>query len=114
LTCEKFRPACVAGAGDRNAGATTHRVGDAFRKSPYLIVQQGAASFALRVLEMSWIEPHLLSNTMDLHPFLVLFVLMLGAQLFGVIGAIIALPVTAIALGVIEGAQKIRSRRPAT
>lgn len=56
-----------------------------------------AAVFAAgQLLEMAVIEPYFLGDTMEMHPFVVLLVLILGARMLGVIGAIVALPVTAI------------------
>ena len=62
-----------------------------------------AAVFGVaQVVEMAWAEPKLLGDSMDLHPFVVLLVLMLGGHMMGVLGAIIALPVTAILVALLE------------
>jgi len=60
------------------------------------LVGIGCVFAAAQVLEMAFIEPFLLGESMDMHPFVVLLVLLLGAHLLGVLGAIIALPATAI------------------
>lgn len=55
-----------------------------------------------QILEMVVIEPYFLGDTMDMHPFVILLVLMLGGHLLGVIGAVVALPVTAIIVALLN------------
>lgn len=52
-----------------------------------LIVQQ---------LENSIISPKVLGDSLGLHPLLIIFVLLAGGQLYGIIGMLLAVPVTAI------------------
>ena len=61
------------------------------------------AVFAVaQIIEMAWAEPYLLGNSMELHPFVVLLVLMLGGHMMGVLGAVVALPVAAILVALLE------------
>lgn len=62
-----------------------------------------AAVFAAgQLLEMAIVEPYFLGDTMEMHPFVVLLVLMLGGHLLGVLGAVIALPFTAILVALLN------------
>jgi predicted PurR-regulated permease PerM len=49
-------------------------------------------------LESNFIVPHLLGREVDLHPLVVLFAILIGASLMGVIGALIAVPLTSASL----------------
>lgn len=66
------------------------------------LVAIGCVFAAAQILEMAFIEPYLLGETMEIHPFVVLLVLLLGAHLLGVLGAILALPVTAIFVALLD------------
>jgi predicted PurR-regulated permease PerM len=49
----------------------------------------------LHVLENNVLVPRIMGRNMDLHPMTVIIAMMIGAQLLGVLGVLIALPVTA-------------------
>lgn len=53
-------------------------------------------------LEGNFLQPVLMSRSMKLHAFVVLVALAVGASLGGVVGAILAVPITAAAWGVIQ------------
>lgn len=55
-----------------------------------------------QLMEMAIVEPYFLGDTMEMHPFVVLLVLVLGGHLLGVVGAIVALPVTAIVVALLN------------
>lgn len=56
-----------------------------------------------QVLEGNFISPKLIGDSVGLHPLWILFALMAGATLFGIVGMLLAVPVTA-AIGVLLNA----------
>lgn len=70
----------------------------ASNQSPML----GLATFGLfafeQWLESNFIVPHLLGKNVDLHPLIVLFSLLIGGTLFGLPGAVIAVPLASAIL----------------
>jgi predicted PurR-regulated permease PerM len=70
----------------------------AANQSPML----GLATFGLfafeQWLESNFIVPHLIGKNVDLHPLIVLFSLLIGGTLFGLAGAIIAVPLASAIL----------------
>jgi len=50
------------------------------------------------MVESSFIVPQLLGKSVDLHPLIVLFSILVGASLLGVAGALIAIPITSVVL----------------
>jgi predicted PurR-regulated permease PerM len=49
-----------------------------------------------QMLESAWLTPNLVGDKIGLHPVTVIFALMAGGQLFGFIGILVALPVSAV------------------
>lgn len=49
-----------------------------------------------QILESAWLTPNLVGDKIGLHPVTVIFALMAGGQLFGFIGILLALPVSAV------------------
>lgn len=70
----------------------------AANQSPML----GLATFGLfafeQWLESNFIVPHLIGKNVDLHPLIVLFSLLIGGTLFGLAGAVIAVPLASALL----------------
>jgi predicted PurR-regulated permease PerM len=70
----------------------------AANQSPML----GLATFGLfafeQWLESNFIVPHLIGQNVDLHPLIVLFSLLIGGTLFGLAGAVIAVPLASAML----------------
>lgn len=52
--------------------------------------------------ESNFIVPHLLGRQVDLHPLIVLFAILIGATLMGLPGALVAVPVTAALLYILQ------------
>lgn len=75
---------------------------------PAFLLAIVAVFAAAQIIEMVWVEPYFLGNSLNLHPFVVLLVLLLGGHLLGPIGAIVALPVAAIALSILESARALQ------
>lgn len=72
-------------------------------------------------LEGNFLQPVLMSRTMKLHAFVVLIALTIGTVLGGILGAVLAVPITAVAWGVIQvwdgpgtPARWARRKRPET
>lgn len=70
----------------------------AFNQDPWL----GLMTIGLFVLEQ-WVEsniivPQLLGKCVDVHPVIILFAILIGASLMGVMGALVAVPVVAAGL----------------
>lgn len=61
-----------------------------------LAIAVGVTYFALRQLEDAFVIPLVIGRIVHLHPLLVIFVLVLGTSLGGVLGLIIAVPVAAV------------------
>lgn len=58
-----------------------------------------------QVLESMWLTPRLLGNRIGLHPLAVIFALMAFGHLFGFVGVLVALPVSAVLLVGLRRAQ---------
>jgi predicted PurR-regulated permease PerM len=65
----------------------------------------GLAALALvlvvQFLEGTFLQPIIQSRTVDLHPAVILLAVAAGASLFGILGAYLAVPVTAVVFAVI-------------
>ncbi len=64
--------------------------------NPTLALVVGLAYFALRQLEDAFIIPLVIGRIVHLHPLLVIFVLVIGTSLGGVLGLILAVPIAAV------------------
>ena len=61
-----------------------------------LAIVVGLTYFALRQLEDSFVIPLVIGRIVHLHPLLVIFVLVVGTSLGGVLGLILAVPIAAV------------------
>ena len=64
--------------------------------NPTLALAVGLTYFALRQMEDSFVIPLVIGRIVHLHPLLVIFVLVIGTSLGGVLGLILAVPVAAV------------------
>ena len=75
--------------------------------------QIGLAALAVvagvQFVEGNFLQPVIQSRTVDLHPAVILLAVAAGASLFGIAGAYLAVPVTAVAFAVVIS---LRSERP--
>lgn len=53
--------------------------------------------FVVQQLESSIISPKIIGDSVGLHPLAIIFVLFLGGDLFGILGMLLAVPITAVA-----------------
>jgi predicted PurR-regulated permease PerM len=67
--------------------------------SPWLALWAVVAIFAVQQAEGLFIAPRIMSGQVDLHPVLVIFSLLVGATLFGVVGMLLSIPVAAVGKG---------------
>jgi putative heme transporter len=60
-----------------------------------------ALVLVVQFLEGNFLQPIIQSRTVDLHPAVILLAVAAGASLFGIVGAYLAVPVTAVAFAVV-------------
>jgi len=56
---------------------------------------------AVQLIEGNFLQPIIQSRTVDLHPAVILLAVAAGASLFGIAGAYLAVPVTAVVFAVV-------------
>jgi putative heme transporter len=62
-----------------------------------------AIVFAVQFIEGNFLQPIIQSRTVDLHPAVILLAVAAGGSLFGILGAYLAVPVTAVVSAVLIG-----------
>ena len=62
---------------------------------------------ASNLLPENFVEPRVMGRTLDIHPLIVLVVTALGGFLFGIVGLILAVPFTVIA---VDAVGRLRAR----
>src|SRR3712207_5381060 len=67
----------------------------AFFEDPLTAVWVGLLFLALQQLEGHVVAPQVFSYTLRINPLLVIFALLFGAEVYGIVGALIALPIAA-------------------
>lgn len=68
----------------------------AYLSSPVLATKVAAFYIILHQIENHIIVPNIMGHTIDLHPVLVIISLLIGGQLYGIAGMILAVPVAAL------------------
>jgi predicted PurR-regulated permease PerM len=64
-----------------------------------------ALVIAVQLVEGNFLQPIIQSRTVDLHPAVILLAVAAGASLFGILGAYLAVPVTAVVFAVVASVQ---------
>lgn len=64
--------------------------------SPKLVVFVLLTVFAVQIIEGNFISPYIVGKSINIHPVTIIFALLLGGQLQGVIGMILAVPILTI------------------
>ena len=64
----------------------------AFTVSTKLVFFVILSVFAIQLIESNLLSPYIVGKSISIHPAAIIFALLLGGQLFGVIGMIIAVP----------------------
>jgi len=54
------------------------------------------AVFIIQIVESNFISPYIVGKTMNIHPVAIIFALLLGGKIYGIIGMIIAVPLLTI------------------
>ena len=67
---------------------------------------------AVQFIEGNFLQPIIQSRTVDLHPAVILLAVAAGASLFGILGAYLAVPVTAVAFAVLASARSDPTAAP--
>ncbi len=68
----------------------------AYLASPLLAVKVAAFYIILHQVENHIVVPNIMGHTIDLHPIMVIISLLIGGQLYGIAGMILAVPVAAL------------------
>ena len=63
------------------------------------------------MLDGFFISPKIMGNKLEMHPMIILFALLMGGALFGLIGMLIAIPIASILRVLIEEIYLRSSRR---
>ncbi|MDP3013822.1 MAG: AI-2E family transporter, partial [Candidatus Subteraquimicrobiales bacterium] len=69
----------------------------ALLESPMLALWVIVAMVVVQIIDGSIVSPRIVGETVNLHPVLIVFSLLIGARLFGFIGLLLAIPVAAAA-----------------
>jgi predicted PurR-regulated permease PerM len=67
----------------------------------------------VQFLEGNFLQPIIQSRTVDLHPALILLAVAAGGSLWGIVGAYLAVPITAVVFAVVTAVQRERERERA-
>ena len=61
-----------------------------------LVVKVCVVFLVIQVIDNVLIQPTVVAKSVEMHPLVVVFVLMVGSQLMGIVGMLIAVPLTGI------------------
>ncbi|WIG59311.1 MAG: hypothetical protein OJF49_002058 [Ktedonobacterales bacterium] len=92
--------------------AAVPAVAVAFTQSPLTALLTIIAYVIIQQLESNLLAPRIMSRAVRLHPLGVILALLAGASLFGVIGALIAVPVAAAVSVLLDEARATRATKP--
>lgn len=67
------------------------------------------ASFIIQMLENNLLSPYIVGKSVNIHPIGIIFALILGAQTFGILGMILAVPLMTIIKGSVQSIHAIKS-----
>ncbi|WP_018133505.1 AI-2E family transporter [Effusibacillus pohliae] len=74
----------------------------AFTISPVMALKVTIVNLVVQQLEGNFISPQIVSKSLNLHPLLIIFALLLGGEIGGILGLILAVPVVAILKVILE------------
>lgn len=74
----------------------------AFTVSPFMAFKVLIVNGIVQQLEGNLVGPYLIGRTLKLHPMLIIFALLLGGEIFGLTGLILAIPVVAVGKVVLQ------------
>ena len=61
-----------------------------------MAVKVGIVFLLIQLIDNVLIQPTVVAKSVEMHPLVVLFVVMVGSQLMGIVGMLIAVPLTGI------------------
>ncbi|MBP1968755.1 putative PurR-regulated permease PerM [Virgibacillus natechei] len=85
-------------------------VGITLATSGELVIFVLIAIFAIQIMEGNLLSPYIVGKSINIHPIAIIFALLLGGQLFGVIGMIVAVPLLTIMNVITKHVMAIRQR----
>lgn len=68
----------------------------AYATSPTLVLFVVITIFAVQIIEGNFLSPYIIGKNINIHPIAIIFALLLGGELFGILGMIFAVPILAI------------------
>jgi predicted PurR-regulated permease PerM len=68
----------------------------AYTTSPHLVLYVVITIFAIQLIEGNFLSPYVVGKSISIHPVVIIFVLLLGGELFGILGMILAVPTVAV------------------
>ena len=68
----------------------------AYTSSPSLVLYVVLTIFAVQIIEGNLLSPYIMGKNIKIHPIAIIFALLLGGELFGIAGMILAVPILAI------------------
>lgn len=68
----------------------------AITTSPKLAIFVLITVFVVQIVESNFISPYIVGKSINIHPVTIIFILLLGGQLYGVIGMILAVPILTV------------------
>ncbi|MEP0815390.1 MAG: AI-2E family transporter [bacterium] len=71
-------------------------------ESPWLALKVVVLLAVIRVLDDYFIAPRIMGHSMKLHPLTVIIAMMIGAHVAGIVGMLLALPITAVLKVIVE------------
>jgi predicted PurR-regulated permease PerM len=76
-------------------------------KSPWLILYVVILFGLVNQIEVMFLTPRIIGNELGLHPVIVVFLVLLGGSLFGILGMIFAVPLGALLLTILRSVYEI-------
>jgi len=83
-------------------------------EEPWKGVVAGAVLILYQQVENNLITPKVFKKTVEIHPFLSVVTVLVFTALFGIVGALVAVPVTKGILIAVDAVREARGARPAT
>lgn len=74
----------------------------AFTVSPMMALKVTIVNLVIQQLEGNFISPLLIGRSLKLHPMMIIFALLLGGEIFGMAGLILAIPVVAVGKVIVQ------------
>ncbi|MFD2169235.1 AI-2E family transporter [Tumebacillus lipolyticus] len=74
----------------------------AFTVSPLMALKVLIVNLIIQQLEGNLVGPYLIGRSLKLHPMLIIFALLLGGEVFGIVGLILAIPLVAVGKVIVQ------------